>query len=264
MMEILEALKSNPYLTEEVKKDMENNLRKLFSVFPNIDINYVIDKLGKLQIKSLPRLGEYEDVKCITGDLVCVSKDSLEAKDGNNISMQILLKGLFPNVNPKLEAIYNGMTEMIANTLVGGSSESDEYFICELLEEIINLDGDEFDTLETAYLSGNISLIVPFIEEKMGTNLLNQLLDMCNQNYMRRKTDGQSLFPEIEKNLITTFYKQNPNKEAVEHFDSKLILDPRFFEERANQYVGLYEVADTYDNIRNDYFLSDLDRSKAM
>ena len=262
MTELKEALNSNPYLTDEVKNDMNSNLEVLFNAFPNIDIDYTKDKLRKLQIEALPRLGEYEDVKCSDLNLVRVSRESLEEKDGNNMSMQILLKGLFPNGNSKLDALYNGMTEMIANSLVGGSSFSDEYFICELLEEIINLDGEEFDTMETAYLSGNISLIVPFSEDKVGTNLSNQLFDMCNQNYMRRKTSGQSLFPEIEKYLIEAFYKQNPSMTATANFDNKLILDPRFFDEEATRYTGLYEVADMYDNLKKNYYVES--KSKAM
>lgn len=261
-MELKSALNANHYLTNEIKMDMESNLNVLLNAFPNIDIDYVKDKLKDLSIKPLPKLGEYEDVKS-SSNVVYVSTDSLEEKDGKNINMQILLKGLFPNTNNKLTALYNGMTEMIANSLVGGSSLSDEYFICELLEEIINLDGEEFDTMETAYLSGNISLIVPFIEEKMGANMSNQLLDMCNQNYMRRKTNGQSLFPEIEKNLIESFYSLNPPKTSINNFDSKLVLDPRFFDDKANQYMGLYEVADMYDNLKNTYHINE-EKSRVM
>lgn len=41
MTELKEALNSNPYLTDEVKNDMNSNLEVLFNAFPNIDIDLI-------------------------------------------------------------------------------------------------------------------------------------------------------------------------------------------------------------------------------
>lgn len=46
------------------------------------------------------------------------------------------------------------------------------------------------------------------------------------------------------------------------NFDNKLILDPRFFDEEATRYTGLYEVADMYDNLKKNYYVES--KSKAM
>ena len=197
--------------------------------------------------------GEYEDVKSVN-DSVLVSKNAVENKDVYNITTQCLLKSLFPNHNQKLEALHNGMTEMIANVLSGYSSESDEYYTCELLELVVDPDGIKEGLLTSSYLNGNFSFIIPFIEDKLGKDNADIFLDMTNQNYMRRNNDSQSLFPEMEKCLIAAFYSQNPTIKATNDFDSKLILDSRFFDEKANKYIGLFEVADYYDNLRLDYY----------
>lgn len=253
MEEIINALKENNNLTEEVKLKIEQDIINLVNIFPNIDKTNIAKKIKNIKIEALPKLGEYEDVK-VSNDTVLVSKSALETKDAYNISMQGLLKALFPNNNPKLEALHNGMTEMIANTVVGNSSESDEYYTCELLDLVIDPESRESGLLENSYLNGNFSLIIPFLEDKLGKEQSDDFLNMSNQNYMTRNNSNQSLFPEMEKYLIDAFFRQNPTIKATNDFDSKLVLDSRFFDENANKYIGLFEVADYYDNLRLDYY----------
>ena len=254
MERIFEALEKNNNLTNEVKQRIQTDIILLVNTFSNVNIDNVAQKIENLKIEALPKLGEYEDIKIVDDSKILVSKTALETKDAYNISMQCVLKALFPSHNQKLEAIHNGMTEMIANALTGGSSESDEYLVCELLNCVIEPENENVNILLNSYLNGNFSLIIPVLEEKLGLDLTNDLLNMSNQNYMRRKIDGQSLFPDMEKYLIDAFYKQNPSIKATNDFDNRLILDPRFFDEKANDYMGLYDVANYYDNLRASYY----------
>lgn len=254
MEEIVNALNENRNLTEEIKLRIKNDIINLINIFPNIDKTNISEKLKDLKIEALPKLGEYEDVKSLGNSEILLSKTAVENKDVYNITTQCLLKALFPNTNPKLEALHNGMTEMIANSIVGNSSESDEYYTCELLSLVIDPENNNEDILTNAYLNGNFSLIIPFLEDKLGKEMTNDFLNMSNQNYMTRNNDSQSLFPEMEKYLINAFFKQNPSIKASNDFDGKLVLDSRFFDDKANRYIGLFEVADYYDNLRLNYY----------
>ena len=254
MEEIVNALKENSNLTEEVKLRVEQDIINLINIFPNIDKTKITERLKSLKIEALPKLGEYEDVKSVGNAEVLVSKVALETKDAYNISMQCLLKALFPNNNSKLEALHNGMTEMIANTIVGNSSESDEYYTCELLSLVIDPESEQADLLENSYLNGNFSSIIPFLEDKLGKETTEEFLNMSNQNYMTRSNSSQSLFLDMEKCLIEAFFKQNPTIKATNDFDNKLVLDTRFFDDKANRYMGLFDVADYYDNLRLAYY----------
>lgn len=262
MEKILEALEQNIRLTAEVKKDILFNLYLLLNKYPNIEENYLAARLRNLEILSLPKLGEHEDIKS-DGNRVFVSPNALEEKDPQNMSMQILLKGLFPNSNPDLEALYNGTTEMIANSILGESSWSDEYVTCDLLQEVMNLD-NMHDNFENTYFSGNFDMILPYLQTCFTPLYTEQILSMCNQNYMRKKTQDVSLFPEIEKLLIDVFYSKFPSKKSADRFEVKLLLDPRLFGEDEYKYTSLHTVAEFHDMLKRDTFEAKTPESKVI
>lgn len=249
MEELFIALDQNLNLTDEVKNGLKDILSVFIEKYPNIDKDYVKGRLKSLQIECLPRFGEYEDVRSLNGK-VLVDKNTELPSDV--LCAQILLKGLFPNSNSKLEALYNGTTEMISNTLVGNEYWSDEYLTCTLLDFVLDTESKE-STLVNHYLNGSFPIIVPMIEDKMGRKEANEFLSECNQNYMLKKKQTTSLLPEIQMHLVETFFNYKPSLNAVLDFSSLVILNPLMFEDKANLYDRLDILAEFYDNISADY-----------
>ncbi|MEG2232645.1 MAG: hypothetical protein RRY16_01575 [Bacilli bacterium] len=182
LMEIVKSnLNGNSNISQEEKDNIGASIELFLTSFPDVDITPSIGLLSALKIRQASSLESQKIIKYDNKqNTAFLNKSKLEESDGKNVCMQITLNVLFSNDNKEMKALSTGITESIANTLVGGSNESDEFYLFDRLTSVLDL-----DSILSAYFCKDMESIHD-LAQTSGIGLeFENLLDNADYNFYR-------------------------------------------------------------------------------
>ncbi|MEG1287995.1 MAG: hypothetical protein RRY22_02900, partial [Bacilli bacterium] len=148
--EAYEAIQANQNLNDSLKENFEELITIFHSVFEKIDLNNFNERIKGLKIKRGSRYLINTDTEYNPREnILYINEEKLKESDATHSLMMNVLQmvtskenfyGL--NDNLKLSSVDIGITEMIANNLVGNEEEiknQDELIMANLYGEVVGI-----------------------------------------------------------------------------------------------------------------------------
>jgi len=166
--QVLDALRSNTFLDEMVKGNLEELIIVFNSKYPNVSLVNLYNLLPTLKIEKSNKFVNKNIFKYSIGtNILEFNIDRMnEDYDMKHILMVALLniignngKQIGFNANNKFEALQAGYLEMLANHLVGNEAEN-SYLEDEMISTNLICTMIDPDVLFEAYFTNNASMLV--------------------------------------------------------------------------------------------------------
>ncbi len=179
MIEQIEvSLQNNENLTDDLKGDLFELILVFQKQFPDIRLKNLNERLKTLRIEKANRFVQPTVLKYLPQQNVLSinTVELMKDHDGKHLMMFALLQMITANgvntgfdVDHQFEALNNGYTELLANHLVGNSSEhlyyANEFLYANIIGTIVGT-----EKMQEAYFYNKPTSIIKSLEEA-GVNL---------------------------------------------------------------------------------------------
>ena len=271
--EVIKNLSSNVNLNNEVKDNLKELVIVFNNSFPNVDLTNLNNRIGNLKIVGANKFIVKEIAKYdINSNTLNINALELSKEyDAKNILMHQLLNIIssrnittgFIKSNAYV-AIHEGYASIVANNLVGNSSDQNPYLEEEVL---VNLLGQitSLEEIETAYFSNNSApLISNLIQMNNTPKEIKQLMDLAKYNFESRSIPNQSSqLGDIQKRLIMMFAKKSNLIEVdINNFKNQLCGNSAIFGNEKNRYKGIDGIYDYYNQATSNISLAPETKSR--
>lgn len=251
---ILIELNQNNNLYSEVKKVLYDLLGKMIKSGFVMDES-ILPKIRELAVIEKPRYEKREKSYEVENNKISVCIDTIYDESGPVIAMEMILNHLFPNNDPKTEALYQNMIKGLVNTFVGGKSMDDGFRVNELMSLTVGCDysmGLQSHPLFLAFCQGNMSLCIDKLKQKLINNGISaeiaeqKISDLLKILNYQNNREIPNFLRTAQKQLTEIFLLTQPSEAQILDFTSKVILSPVYYdiqEERAKHgYLEGFEV----------------------
>ncbi|MEG0137647.1 MAG: hypothetical protein RR708_01495 [Bacilli bacterium] len=236
--EAYEAIQANQNLNDSLKENFEELITIFHSVFEKIDLNNFNERIKGLKIKRGSRYLINTDTEYNPREnILYINEEKLKESDATHSLMMNVLQmvtskenfyGL--NDNLKLSSVDIGITEMIANNLVGNEEEiknQDELIMANLYGEVVGI-----NNMMSAYFQNDSSMFIkPLMTESYDMKKTQDLLDMAEYNYKTRDDLKTSNIDKMQSIYISLYI----NKDRFDYITNNVITNPAILNDRVQE-----------------------------
>ena len=251
-----EAIASNENLSDPLKEQFMGLTQVFHQTFENVNLDNYNERIKSLRIKRGSKLFIKTDSEYSPREnILYLNEDKLMETDACHSMMMRTLEMVTAkdnyygiNDNGKLEGINAGLTEIIANNLVGNEGAEkhcDEMVLTNLITEVAG-----FNNALNAYFNNNSAYFTkPFIRTCNDPEKAMLLLDEIQYNYEMKERLGYSNLGKLQKRIVEIGLSEN----NIEYFKNNVVTNPEMLSNNI-KYDNLSEV--------NSYLQMDYDIKK--